>query len=265
VEALPAESPARALTLLESRYPRELSRGHLHYWRGRILSRAGGEGAASSWRRAEALDPEYRPTALSRASYHLLRERYGEALRHLDAAALDPEARPLALYMTGLVAYRSGDLEKVLGSWGAILDEDLLDEERAYAAFRLGSMLVRHGKPAEGLRCLERAASLGFEQEAKVAWQQGLAHEALGDGEAAARGLRKALRLEPDALCALDVRMALARLYEKSGLSSLAGIEYDRLRRDDPHGFHGSVALLRSRTSPLGGCGEGEAHFKEAP
>jgi tetratricopeptide (TPR) repeat protein len=260
LEAILEESPEAALHLLEDQYPRGFPPSHSHYWKWRILSRIGSEDADEALYRARSADPEYAPDAMSTAAYYFLRGRYGEAAGALDRLLQECEAgkipidptpvydrtRSRALYLKGLIAFRSGEIGETHRAWERILEEHISGEEKAHAAFRLGSALARHGQPGEGLAYLDMAESLGYGRNARIAHHRGIALESLGDNDGAARELRKSLRLDPFSLKSLDARLVLAGIYEKLGLASLAVSQYERLQRDDPRGFHGSIAMLKS-------------------
>lgn len=152
------------------------------------------DAALDSARRAIEANPQLSDAYINAAAVEVARDRFGEALRWVDALLIYAPMHIGALGVRATVLRRLGRL-----------DEALADARRAVAAAPengeaqniLGEVLQAQDKPAEALAAFERAAqSLGFAPE-KALVNRGILLMEQGDRAAAKAALTQAVALFP--------------------------------------------------------------------
>jgi tetratricopeptide (TPR) repeat protein len=150
-------------------------------------------------RRAIEANPQLSDAYINAAAVEVARDRYGDALRWIDALLIYAPMHIGALGVRATVLRRLGRL-----------DEALSDARRAVAAAPdhgealniLGEVLQAQDKPAEALAAFERAAqSLGFAPE-KALVNRGILLMEQGDRAGATAAFRQAIALFPRSVSA---------------------------------------------------------------
>lgn len=185
------------------------------------------------------------PRAINTGSLHFRREEWDQA----RAAFLEavPEQGQLAQYLLALTDSRAGLREEAIDRFEELLDDGRLSpKERAYVSFLMARDLQRSQRVSEASAAFAKA--LEAEPDNPVY----LHHAALAllDGgwvEEGTRKLRKAIRLMPDRLAALELHYELFKVYKQQGQIGLMQSELRALSQKDVTGLYHLKALSESR------------------
>ncbi|MBX7247522.1 MAG: tetratricopeptide repeat protein [Caulobacteraceae bacterium] len=120
-------------------------------------------------------------------------------VRACDAALRDDSLtardRAATFVNRGVLELRSRDFDRAVRDFDAALR---INPRLGEALVNRGAARVGQHRYADGLRDLERGTELGAAEPEKAWFNRGLAHEGLGDLQAAYRAYRRAAELRPD-------------------------------------------------------------------
>ncbi len=182
--------------------------------------------------------------AINRGCLHFRRQEYAEARRWFKQAL--PEDGPLAAYLLALTDSRSGRREEAVDAFEELAqDRRLSPRERGYVQFLMARDLHREGRHPEAAAAFEKAAAAEPDNPVYL-HHQGLCLIDGGWVEQGTRTLRRAIRLGPDRLAALELHYELFRLYRQLGQTAFAQAELRALSQKDVTGLYHLKAMAQS-------------------
>ncbi len=188
---------------------------------------------------AEDRGEMYRETAQDRMVALVRRHQYDRALEQLESevseVAFDPVVRA---YYRGSCLHHLGRFEEAHREWSELLQRTpsgLADDGRAYLEGLCSELALKLGRP-EQAAAHARAARRLAPGDYRSLFFEAAATEGLGDLRRATQLLRRSLRLAPDYLFTLNMRLGLVRLYRRQKKEGLAQIELQNLRAQDVTG-----------------------------
>lgn len=194
------------------------------------------------------LQDDVQPRAINTGSLHFRRQEWEKARQAFEQAAREaPEEAQLANYLLALTDSRAGMREEAVDRFEELLEDPRLNaRERAYVSFLMARDLQRQERVSEASAAFQKATDV--EPDNPVY----LHHYALSllDGgwvEEGTRKLRKAIRLVPDRLAALELHYELFKIYRRQGQIGLAQAELRVLSQKDVTGLYHLKALAESR------------------
>lgn len=184
------------------------------------------------------------PRAINTGSLHFRRQEWELARASFQEAAREaPEEAWLAHYLLALTDSRAGLREEAIDRFEELLHHPRLSlSERAYVQFLMARDLQRQQRVSEACAAYQKAVE-AEPDNAVYLHHYGLALVDGGWVEEATRRLRKAIRLDPDRLGALELHYELFRLYRRQGQTGLAQAELRALSQKDVTGLYHLKAL----------------------
>jgi tetratricopeptide (TPR) repeat protein len=188
------------------------------------------------------LDPGYQASPLDEATTLYRCLRYEEAV-----VALKPLCAryPLeAPYYLGSSYQKLERWQEALEAWQPLCESSAVsDDGKAYLRGLCAEMCLKLGRYEEAIEHAGIGKRL-MPGDYRHPWTEALARELQGDGKAAIRLVRRALRLAEDTTFGLRIRLALARLYRRAGQRQLSKAELARLAALDVTGEYRASTVL---------------------
>lgn len=204
-------------------------------WRPALLNLLGRKEEAAE------LDPEYREKALNLASRCLQKKEFEKGLEILTATD-DPDAT--RYFLTAFLTAGSSDPKVTEEQLKVLLEKPgISDLERSRLWRMQGEMLAKSGQPKKAIAVLKKALKVEPER-ADVHHLLAGNLRAVGDRDAAARSLRKALKLSRGKISSLQMLLDISRLYEELGQVALARAARRELQDSDVTGYYAIESIL---------------------
>ena len=186
--------------------------------------------------------------AINTGSLHFRRQEWELArAAFVEAARESPEEAWLAQYLLALTDSRAGLREEAVDRFEELLgDTRLSAKEQAYVCFLMARDLQRSERISEASAAFARAVEAEPENPVYL-HHYAIALISGGWTEEGTKKLRKAIRLVPDRLAALELHYELFRIYRQQGQIGLAQAELRALGQKDVTGLYHLKALAESR------------------
>lgn len=163
----------------------------------------------------------------------LMRGRFEEARRYLEQVVNPAEAR----FMDGMIAFRQREFESAVERWSQLLSEAPLEPQtRLYLLTFCGRALIEVGQYDQARRVLAEARGID-RRDSEVSYLLARAMVGMGDLEEGGRLYRKAIKLAPERLETVEVKLELAEVYLRLGRAGLADRMLVQVVRGNTPGF----------------------------
>lgn len=226
---LSLQEPRQALQLWETlTQDRGEAAPHQPEW-----ARAAALAGAGRQEEAEKIDPGYRVQSIDTVCGALMRAQWSQAREALKLLT-DPVEHA---FMTGMVSFRAGELRQACEHWQALLSAHPLDPgTQLYLLTLCGRAWLGVGAPEQAEAALRQALTLQ-RLDAEVLYLLARAQVDRGALEEAAKSYRKAIKLAPEKLETVSLKLELAEVYGRLGSHSLAARLVQQVLSGDTPGF----------------------------
>lgn len=190
---------------------------------------------------ASRLDPDYLPQPLNQAARCLQKGETESGLAILSRSGEPDKARH---FLTAFLAAGRDSTELSGSQLETLLGQpDLGDFERARLWREQAEVCVRRAQPRRAVEALKKALKLEPDR-AETRFRLAVLQRRMGERDAAARSLRKALELAAGRVSSLPMLLEAWRLYRESGQPALARAARTELETHDASGVYLAQALL---------------------
>ena len=190
---------------------------------------------------AEAADPEYHQKAINLASRCLQKKDYEAGLEILTAS---DEPDTTRYFLSAFLAAGGNDPEVNQEQLAILLEKPGITPVEKARLWRMqGEAFAKMGEPKKAIAILKKALKIE-PQRAELHHMMALNLRATGERAAAARSLRKALRISKGRISSLSMLLDASRLYEELGQTALARATRRQLEESDVTGYFAIESLL---------------------
>ncbi len=190
---------------------------------------------------AEVMDSEYQQKAINLASRCLQKKQYQEGLKILTVS---DEPDTTRYFLSAFLAAGGTDPEVNQDQLAILLDKPGITPIEKARLWRMqAEALSKLNRPKKALSILKKALRVE-PRRAELHHMMALNLRATGERAAAARSLRKALRISRGRISSLAMLLDASRLYEELGQAALARATRRQLEESDVTGYFAIESLL---------------------